>query len=225
VYMKDLEELQAAGTGPEGGEREGETHRKRRKGRLLIIIGIVLILLGLFLLAGVYSYIWYTDRKAGRAQDELFREWEEGPAAPETGDVAVGEGVTRLVVPRMGLDVIVVELWGLDDAQNLKRGPGHIPGTAYPGQPGNMVISGHRTTYGAPFKHIEEIQPGDEIILITADNRYTYEVYEQRIVAPTDLTVLEQGEEAKVTLTACHPWYSAAQRIVVIGRLVSAEPV
>ncbi len=119
----------------------------------------------------------------------------------------------------------MVELWGLDDAENLKRGPGHIPSTAYPGQPGNCVISGHRTTYGAPFRNIEQLAPGDEILLITAENRYIYEVYEQRIVLPTDLTVLEQTGEAKLTLTACHPWYSAAQRIVVIARLVDSEPL
>jgi sortase A len=213
--------------GEERGDagEESKPRRKRRKGRILIIIGISLILLGLFTLAGVYGYIWYTDKQAQRAQDELFKEWEEEPVASETGEVPAGEAITRIVVPRLGLDAIVVELQSLDDSENLKRGPGHIPGTAYPGQPGNVVISGHRTTYGAPFKHIEELQAGDEIILFTADNKYTYLVEEQRIVLPTDLTVLEQGEEAKITLTACHPWYSAAQRIVVIGELASSEPI
>ena len=223
--MKEPEEEKETEEEREPASQEGKHRKKRRKGLVLMIIGISLILLGLLTLAGVYSYIWYTDSRAEEAQEELFQEWMEEPAASETGDVAVGEGITRIMVPRLGLDAIVVELWGLDDAENLKRGPGHIPGTAYPGQPGNVVISGHRTTYGAPFKHIEEIEPGDEIILITADNKYTYEAVEQRIVLPTDLTVLEQGEEAKVTLTACHPWYSAAQRIVVIGNLVSAEPL
>jgi sortase A len=223
--MKDSEEKTDTEEEREDAAQEEKPPKKRRKGLVLIIIGIILILLGLFTLAGVYGYIWYTDSRAEKAQEELFQEWEEEPVASETGDVVVGEGITRIVVPRLGLDAIVVELWGLDDSENLKRGPGHIPSTAYPGQPGNVVISGHRTTYGAPFKHIEEIQPGDEIILITADNEYTYEAEEQRIVLPTDLTVLEQGEEAKVTLTACHPWYSAAQRIVIIGNLVSAEPL
>jgi len=223
--MKDSEEEKETEEEREDAAQEEEPRKKCRKGLVLIIIGISLILLGLFTLAGVYGYIWYTDNKAEQAQDELFEEWEEEPVASETGEVVVGEGITRIVVPRLGLDAIVVELWGLDDAENLKRGPGHIPTTAYPGQPGNVVISGHRTTYGAPFKHIEEIQTGDEIILITADNQYIYEANEQRIVIPTDLTVLEQGDEAKITLTACHPWYSAAQRIVVIGSLVSAEPL
>lgn len=196
---------------------------KGRKGKILLGIGILLVLCGILILAGVYSYIHYTNRRAAAAQEELFREWEERPAAPEREKVAVGDGIARIVVPRLQLDAIVVELAGLDDADNLKRGPGHIPGTAYPGQEGNCVISGHRTTYGAPFRHIEELIPGDEIIMETAQARYTYRVYDQRIVLPTDLSVLEQEGEPKVTLTACHPWYSAARRIVVIGRLVGTE--
>ncbi|MEW6552889.1 MAG: sortase [Actinomycetota bacterium] len=214
----------ADGPHPEGAEAPARGKR-RRKGKVLIIVGVSLVLAGLLSLAGIYLYIYYTDRQAARAQGELMRQWEENPVPSEEGDVAVGDGIARIISERMGLDAIVVELWGLDDAENLKRGPGHIPGTAYPGQPGNSVISGHRTTYGAPFRHIEQLVPGDEIILITAKNRYVYEVYEQRIVLPTDLTVLEQTGEPKLTLTACHPWYSAAQRIVVISRLVRSEPL
>ncbi|MGQ9475527.1 MAG: class E sortase [Actinomycetota bacterium] len=226
---KDLEE-EVATTGIEDGAGEGrngppreEGKPKRRRGRVLLLTGSFLILGGLLLLAGVYSYIHYTHRRAAAAQEELFRAWEKRPATPEREEVAVGDGIARIVVPRLGLDAIVVELEGLDDAANLKRGPGHIPGTAYPGQEGNCVISGHRTTYGAPFRHIEELGAGDEIILETAEARYTYLVYEQRIVLPTDLTVLEQEGEPKVTLTACHPWYSAARRIVVLGRLATME--
>ena len=213
------------GTEAPGGRVAARKKKHRRKGKILIIIGSSLILAGLLTLAGIYAYIYYTDRKAAAAQDELFQQWEEDPAPSESGTVAVGDGIARIIAPRIGLDAIVVELWGLDDEQNLKRGPGHLPETAYPGQEGNCVISGHRTTYGAPFRHIEQLTEGEEITLLTADNRYVYEVYEQRIVLPTDLTVLEQEGEPKLTLTACHPWYSAAQRIVVIARLVSSEPL
>ncbi len=200
-----------------------EVPRPRKKGRILIITGISLIVAGLLTVAGIYGYIYYTDRKAHSAQESLFRQWNERAIPSGYVDFSVGDGIARIMASRIGLDAIVVELSGLDDSENLKRGPGHIPGTAYPGQPGNMVISGHRTTYGAPFRHIEQLLPGDDIILMTADNRYTYEVYEQRIVEPSNLTVLEQGGEPKLTLTACHPWYSAAQRIVVIARLVNSE--
>lgn len=214
------EESSADGS-PQGGD--GGQNKRRRKGRILVWTGLSLVLLGLLVLAGVYAYIHYTNRRAAAAQEELFRRWAEHPAAPENGVVSVGDGIARILVPRLKLDAIVVELSGLDDSANLKRGPGHIPGTAYPGQQGNCVISGHRTTYGAPFRHIERLERGDEIVLETARARYTYLVYEQRIVLPSDLTVLEQEGEPKVTLTACHPWYSAAQRIVVIGRLSAAE--
>lgn len=207
-----------------GGGRRGKGGKPRRKGRVLIIVGVSLIAAGLLILAGIYSYIYYTDHEASKAQEELFRQWEEQPPQAETGNVSVGDGIARIMAPRIGLDAIVVELSGLNDSENLKRGPGHLPETAYPGQPGNCVISGHRTTYGAPFRHIEELVPGESIVLVTGDSEYTYEVYEQRIVAPTDLTVLEQGGEPKLTLTACHPWYSAAQRIVVIARLVETRP-
>jgi sortase A len=202
-----------------------ETPKRRKKGRFLMIAGVSLILAGLLTVAGIYGYIYYTNRRAHSAQQALFRQWDERAAPSGSTDFSVGDGIARIMASRIGLDAIVVELSGLDDSENLKRGPGHIPGTAYPGQPGNMVVSGHRTTYGAPFRHIEQLQSGDEIMVMTGDNLYTYTVYDQRIVAPTDLTVLEQGGEPKLTLTACHPWYSAAQRIVVIARLTSSEAI
>ena len=198
--------------------------KRSRKGKVLIIIGLSLILAGLLALAGIYAYMYYTDRKAASAQEELMRRWEEDPAPSHGGDISTGDGIARIIATRIDLDAIVVELSGLDDADNLKRGPGHIPNTAYPGQAGNCVISGHRTTYGAPFRHIEQLTAGEEIILVTTDTRYIYEVFDQRIILPSDLTVLEQGGEPKLTLTACHPWYSAAQRIVVIARLTGSEP-
>ena len=210
----------AAGEGSAGVEG-----KRRRRGRVLIIAGLSLTFLGLLPLAGSYLYIHLTDRRAAAAQQELMRRWEDNPASSEQGNVSIGGGVARIMAPDIGLDAIVVQLAGLDDTVNLKRGPGHIPGTAYPGQPGNCVISGHRTTYGAPFRHIEQLEQGDEVALVTASHRHVYSVCEQRIVRPEDLTVLEQGDEARLTLTACHPWYSAAQRIVVVSRLLASEPL
>ncbi len=204
-----------------GREPQGKSRRYRsRRGKILIVAGISLIILGLLALAGIYIYISLSNRSFRKAQEKLARSWEENPTGDDFSDVRAGDAIARLIVPKLELDVIVVELSSLDDTDNLNRGPGHIPGTAYPGQRGNCVISGHRTTYGAPFKNIQALEPGDLIILVTKESLYTYEMYEQRIVLPTDLTVLEQGEEPKVTLTACHPWYSAKQRIVVIGRLI-----
>lgn len=192
---------------------------RRRWNRVLLAVGVTLILLGLGTLVGLYGYIYYTGRKAKNVQEELFRNWEERPFSPREERPSAGDGIARLVIPRLGLDVIVVELRSIDDSENLKRGPGHIPGTAYPGEEGNCVISGHRTTYGAPFRHIEQLTAGEEVILETAEGRFTYLVYEQRIVSPSDTSVLDQEGEPRVTLTACHPWYSASRRIVVVAKL------
>jgi sortase A len=103
---------------------------------------------------------------------------------------------------------------------DLRNGAGHMPGTAMPGQPGNAVISGHRTTYGQPFHELNELDPGDQIEIDTALGTSIYEVREIHIVAPTDLWVTEPRDGAWLTLTTCHPKYSARQRYVVVAELV-----
>jgi sortase A len=139
-----------------------------------------------------------------------------------------GDAVARLQIARIGLDKIVVEGVGLDD---LKRGPGHYPTTPMPGQEGNAAIAGHRTTYGAPFHRLDELRPGDEITVTTVQGTFRYEVMDEegdgdghQIVAPSQTAVLEDKEDDRLTLTACHPKYSARQRIVVAAELVD-EPV
>ncbi len=134
----------------------------------------------------------------------------EEPPAPAA---ALG----RIVIPAAGVDWMLVE--GVT-ADALAYGPGHMPGTAMPGQPGNAVISGHRTTYGAPFYNIDAVQPGDTIEIETLIGVHTYEVVETVIVAPTDVWVTSQVEGGWLTLTACHPRYSARERIIVFARLV-----
>ncbi len=185
-----------------------------KRGRWLIWTGIGLVVAGLLTVAGIYLYLFFTNRSYSQSQSHLA---EKQLPDPNVQTVAVGDGIARIVIPRLSLDAIVVELADMQDNESLKKGPGHIKGTAYPGQVGNCVISGHRTTYGAPFRNINELEPGDDIILETAAGDYTYKVTETRIVQPTDLSVLEQGTDKRVTLTACHPWYSASQRIIVIG--------
>lgn len=135
---------------------------------------------------------------------------------PETPP-APSEALGRIVIPAAGIDWILVE--GVTPAA-LAYGPGHMPGTAMPGQPGNAVISGHRTTYGAPFYNIDAVQPGDAIEIETLIGLHIYEVVETIIVAPTDVWVTSQVEGGWLTLTACHPRYSARERIIVFARLV-----
>jgi len=103
---------------------------------------------------------------------------------------------------------------------DLRNGAGHIPGTALPGQPGNSVISGHRTTWGMPFHELNILDPGDEIEVDTALGTSIYEVREIHIVKPTDLWVTDPRDGAWLTLTTCHPKYSARERYVVVAELV-----
>jgi sortase A len=103
---------------------------------------------------------------------------------------------------------------------DLRNGAGHIPGTALPGQPGNSVISGHRTTWGMPFHELNTLDPGDRIEVDTALGTHVYEVREIHIVKPTDLWVTEPRDGAWLTLTTCHPKYSARERYVVVAQLV-----
>jgi sortase A len=143
--------------------------------------------------------------------------------------VATGSPETVLYVPRLGkgYHYVVVEGVGRDD---LKKGPGHYPGTALPGQLGNVVVSGHRTTYLAPFNRFDELKPGDPVVFEMADGWYTYKVDATEIVAPTATWVIANPFPDKrpvgrsVTFTTCNPKYSARQRLVVYGTFVSHTP-
>lgn len=123
-------------------------------------------------------------------------------------------------IPRIELARVMVE--GTSRA-DLKKGPGHYIGTPFPGQKGNVGIAGHRTTYGAPFNRIDELQPGDEIILSTIQGSFVYKVIPAPgstnqawyTVSPRQVEVLNDMGDNRVTLTACHPKYSAKQRIIV----------
>lgn len=134
--------------------------------------------------------------------------------APDEGDEF---GVMR--VPRIGLEAVVFE--GVSTG-TLKKGPGHMPGTVLPGQPGNAVISGHRTTYGRPFFDLDQLQPGDRIEIETAIGTHVYELREAPfIVTPTDVWVADPREGAWLTLTTCNPKFSARERLIVTAELVS----
>jgi sortase A len=103
---------------------------------------------------------------------------------------------------------------------NLKNGAGHMPSTPLPGQPGNAVISGHRTTYGAPFHELDELAPGDLIEVETALGVHVYAVRATEIVRPTEIWVTEPIDGAWLTLTTCHPRFSARQRLIIFSELV-----
>jgi LPXTG-site transpeptidase (sortase) family protein len=128
-----------------------------------------------------------------------------------------GEPVGRLVIPKIDLDWTIVEGVG---AAELRKGPGHMPRTPVPGQYGNSVLSGHRTTYGAPFHNLDRLEPGDRFTVETLIGVHTYEVVSLRIVAPDHVWVIQHREGSWLTLTTCHPKYSSQQRLIVFAKLV-----
>ncbi len=145
------------------------------------------------------------------------------PTAPPTiPPIAEGDPVARLEIPEIGLDVVVVAGVSVDD---LKRGPGHYPGTPLPGQYGNAAIAGHRMTYDGPFQHVDDLEPGDQIVATTLAGRFVYEVTGTEIVEPDDVDVVAttNPDVAELTLTSCHPKWSTRQRIVIHSALVAEE--
>jgi sortase A len=132
-----------------------------------------------------------------------------------------GDPVGKLTIDRIGLSSVVVEG---TDAGDLRTGPGHYPGTPLPGQRGTVGIAGHRTTYGAPFRKIDKVRPGDEIVVTMPYGRFTYKVERTRIVPPTAVWVTQRVSYDRLILSACHPLYSAAKRIVVFAKLVRSTP-
>ena len=149
--------------------------------------------------------------------------------APTTPDPSVNTPIGLLTIPRIGMtDAAIVE--GTNENQ-LQQGPGHYQGTALPGQAGNVAIAGHRTTYGAPFYDLNELQPGDDVKIETSQGFYDYEVTASHVVSPNNTTVLDSSTANMLTLTTCNPRYSAATRLVVTAALkvaytaVAAVPV
>ena len=131
-----------------------------------------------------------------------------------------GDAIGRIRVPKIGISDIFVEG---TDAGDLRRGPGHYPATPLPGQHGTVAIAGHRTTYGAPFHDVDKLSKGDRIELDMPYGRFTYRVERLRIVKPTAVEVTDPVGYDRLVLSACHPLYSAAQRIIVFARLERAE--
>lgn len=132
-----------------------------------------------------------------------------------------GDAIGRIKVKRMGINFVVVEG---TDAQDLRKGPGHYADTPLPGIHGTVAIAGHRTTYLAPFRNLNQMRPGDEITLEMPYARFTYRTTLRRIVDPGAYAyVTGRRSYDRLALTACHPLYSAAQRIVVFARLVGVR--
>ena len=217
-----------------------------RGSRIIGAFGRTLIAAGVLLLLFVAYQLWGTGLREAQAQDDLRDRFEQSlaatttttppPTAGTTGSEVTqpprpapapappppptGQPVATVRIPRIGVDKVGVE--GVSVADR-KKGPGHYPGTPMPGQAGNAAIAGHRTTYGAPFYDLDKLQPGDPIDVTTAQGEFRYEVVETKIVAPSQVEVLEPTGDNRLTLTTCNPRFSARERLIVVARLVG-EP-
>ena len=225
-----------------------------RRRRLQRTAGFVLLLASAFPFASIGYQLFGTAASARHAQAALRQQLASSPqiaacgpqglaagnqtspgqsAAETAGHAAVrkpvrprlGEALAQLRVPAAGVDDVIVEGARPGD---LKKGPGHIAGTALPGQPGTFAVSGHRTTYSSPFYHLDRLHTGDRIAVSTTTAVYTYTVTGSTVVPPDDTKVLENvagphGPQPTIVLTTCTPAYSATSRLAVFGRLTDTS--
>ena len=132
-----------------------------------------------------------------------------------------GEGIGRIRIPAIGADYALVE--GTDPGA-LQQGPGHYSATDLPGEGGTVGIAGHRTTYRAPFREIDQLEGGDEIFVEMPYATIVYSVDDARVVAPTQVGIVRERKHERLVLTACHPIYSDAERYAVFAEFDRVEP-
>jgi sortase A len=143
-------------------------------------------------------------------------------ARRESHQVSTGDAIGRITIPKIGASYDVVQG---TDTDSLEKGPGHYPSTAFPGLGQTVAIAGHRTTYLAPFRHLDALRPGDHIMVKMPYGLFTYVVQFHRIVLPTALWVTRNVGYERLVLSACNPLYSAAQRIIIFAKLQSVKPL
>lgn len=133
-----------------------------------------------------------------------------------------GSAVGRISIPAIGASFVMVKGTGTSE---LESGPGIYPETSFPGVPGTTAIAGHRTTWLAPFRHIDALHRGESIVLEMPYARLLYRVIGSRVVLPTDVSVLDPVGYSRVILSACTPLFSASHRLIVFARLASTTPL
>ena len=201
--------------------------------RALSVLALVLCLGG----AAMFAYPLFTDIYANNVlQQRLADRYDSDDFKQryETRTVKQGDPLTRVVIPKLGVDAVVVEG---TSAAALRAGAGHYPNTPLPGEKGNVAIAGHRTTYGKPFNRIDELVPGDKIRLETPLATYHYTVAPHPddvdgkcpngacwVTFPTDWSVVSPTSGSMLTLTTCHPKGSAAQRLILRASLEKTGP-
>jgi sortase A len=223
-------------------------HRRAFNGRhdmsrVLRFVGWTLIGASAAVLLYLVYSLFYTGLETRRAQSVLDAEWKlNGPGVDQLYAANAPLGVPQLVKPGKAVAVLqffrpgstrplvhegplyVVEGTAVGD---LKKGPGHYVHTAMPGQPGNFAVAGHRTTYGHPFFDLDDLQPGDHVLVTDRRGvRWVYSVIRQQVVTPYDSHVLKPDplglHRPMLTLTTCHPRFSLARRLIVFAELVNS---
>ncbi len=183
-------------------------------------VASVMVVSGLLLIADAgVTLVWQEPVSAfvaDREQGQLEQALETPPRRVVERRPLPGDAIGEIEIPAISLSSFVVE--GTDTA-NLRKGPGHYPDTPLPGARGTVAIAGHRTTYGAPFRRLDELERGDRIVLDMPYGRFVYRVQRVKVVDDQDLSVLDPVGHDQLVLTACHPLYSAEQRIVAFARL------
>lgn len=222
---------------PGGGSGRGRQPRKPRKAKAVILLSLAVALI--LVAVGVGGYPFYTDVMAARHQKTLRAQLAKdgGLSGAERDKLlqeyknrvfANGSPITRLVIPKLNVDTIVVE--GTDD-QALAVGAGHYPQSPLPGDVGNVAIAGHRTMNGHPFGDLDKLAPGDQIILQTPFAQYTYQVVpafaghaDPWVTTPEDWTVISfPTQDHLLTLTTCNPKGQKTQRLIARATLVGTQ--
>jgi sortase A len=189
---------------------------------------VALIAAGVVILLFVAYQLFGTGIAERHSQKTLAKQFQAAVGSIPGADSAAGatanptpppsQAIDHLVIPAAGVNKYVVQ--GVSD-DDLREGPGHYPETVMPGEDGNAGIAGHRTTYGAPFYRLNELKPGDEILVSDLQGRtFTYKVSRPPlVVSPTDVAVLDPTPFAQLTLTTCDPRFSATHRLIIMARL------
>ena len=192
---------------------------------VLRFVASVLMVSGVLLIADAAATLLWQEPvsafMAERQQSKLEEALVDPPPRVLKKKPLPGDAIGRIEIPAIGSDDFVVE--GTDTA-NLRKGPAHYPETPLPGERGTAAIAGHRTTYGAPFRDIDDLRHGNVIRLDMPYGRYVYRIERIKIVDDSDFSVLRKVRYDRLVLSACHPLYSAAQRVVVFARVVRRGP-
>lgn len=189
---------------------------KRQWPVFLIVLGIALLLY----VGSEYATTYFEQRRLAQEWQTQQQRLEAQFVAPNSEPAIVDDGLTRLSIPKINLDAIVVDG---TTYKKLKLGPGRMLDTALPGAVGNSVITAHRDTF---FRHIYELKKGDEIVVQRSGKKFRYEVTGKKIVEPTDLSVTKQSKDKRLTLITCYPTYyigPAPERLVVFSKMTEDE--